>query len=173
MRRAFAIAVLSGAALFFAFRFEPPPSGLIDAEGEIVTDPPFEVVTTTTTLPPVTTTAPVTPVTTTTTVPLVPELGPGVQIVESPLVRMNRGYVQLEVKIFDWYIADIDMIVVPSESRQARRISLDAHDVLREEALELQSHRLHNVSGATETSRAWMYALKLALIDAGFVIPES
>jgi hypothetical protein len=172
MRRAFAIALLSGAALLFAVRFEPPPSGLIDAEGEIVTEPPFEIAATTTTLPPVTTTTSGAS-TSTTTVPLVPELGPGVQVVESPLVRMNRGYVQLEVKIFDWYIADIDMIVVPSESRQARRISLDAHDVLREEALEAQSHRLHNVSGATETSRAWMYALKLALIDAGLVIPES
>lgn len=174
MRRAFAITLLSGAALVFAFRFEPPPSGLIDAEGEIVAEPPFEIVTTTTTLPPVTTTTTaVDPVgSTTTTTPMLPELGAGVQVVESPLVRMNRGYVQLEVTVFDWYVADIEMIVVPSESRQARRISLAAHDVLREEALELQSHRLHNVSGATETSRAWMYALKLALIDAGIVIPQ-
>ncbi len=166
LRRAIAIVLLSGAALVFAFRFEPPPSGPIDAEGEIATDVP-EIVTTTTVAPTTTTHA----VAVTTTAPTPPELGPGVQVVESPLVRMSRGYVQVEITVLDWYLADVDMTVVPSESMRAREISLAAHEVLQAEAVEMQSHRLHNVSGATETSRAWMYALKLALIDAGIVIP--
>jgi len=169
LRRAIAIVLLSGAALVFAFRFEPPPTGLIDAEGEIATDVP-EIVTTTTVA--TTTTTTTTPAVTVTTA-AVPELGPGVQVVESPLVRMNRGYVQVAITVLDWYLADVEMTVVPSESRRAREISLAAHEVLRDEAIELQSHRLHNVSGATETSRAWMYALKLALIDAGLLADES
>lgn len=166
MRRALAIALLSGAALAFAVRFEPPPSGLVEAEGEIVIVP-TTTTSTTTTIAPVVTTLPVT-----TTSLAIPELGAGVQVLESPLVRMNRGYVQLEVTIFDGYIANVEMIVVPSESRRAREISLDAHEILAEEAVDTQAYRLHNVSGATETSKAWMYALKLALIEAGIVIPE-
>jgi uncharacterized protein with FMN-binding domain len=166
IRRALAIALLSGAALVFAVRFEPPPTGLVEAEGEIVVVTTVTVATTTT-IPLVTTT-----VATTTTAVTIPELGAGIQVVESPLVRMNRGYVQLEVTIFDGYIANIEMIVVPSESRRAREISLDAHDILEREAVQAQAYRLHNVSGATETSRAWMYALKLALIDAGVLAAE-
>lgn len=171
IRRAFAVTLLSGAALVFAVRFEAPPTGFVEAEGEVVAEPPepIEVVTTTTTVP-VTTTAPAGGGTTTTE-PVIPELGRGIQVVESPMIRMNRGYVQLEVTVFDGYVAEIDMIVVPSESRRAREISLDAHDILREEAIDRQTYRLHNVSGATETSKAWMYALKLALIDAGVVLP--
>jgi uncharacterized protein with FMN-binding domain len=76
------------------------------------------------------------------------------------------------VTVFDGYIANVEMIVTPSESRRAREISLDAHEILAAEAVDAQAYRLHNVSGATETSRAWMYALKLALIEAGIVLPE-
>jgi hypothetical protein len=168
MRRAFAIALLSGAALVFAVRFEPPPSGLIEAEGEIVVEPTVPIVVTTST-----TTTTLAAITTTTIPPfVVPQLNPGIQVVESPLIQMNRGYVQLEITVFDGYLAGVEMIVTPSESRRAREISLDAHEVLAVEAVELQSYRLHNVTGATETSRAWMYALKLALIDAGMVLPN-
>lgn len=166
MRRAFAIALLSGAAVVFAVRFEPPPSGLVEAEGEIVI--------TTTTVPPTTTTlTPITSTSTTTTVPpTIPELGEGTLVAESPLVRMNRGYVQVEITVIDGYLTQVDMIVVPSESRRAREISLDAHDILAVEAVETQSYRLHNVTGATETSKAWMYALKLAMIEVGMVLPD-
>ncbi len=165
MRRAFAIALLSGAAVVFAVRFEPPPSGLVEAEGEIVI--------TTTTVPPTTTTlTPRTTTTTTTTLATNHELGEGTLVAESPLVRMNRGYVQVEITVIDGYLAQVDMIVVPSESRRAREISLDAHDILAVEAVETQSYRLHNVTGATETSKAWMYALKLAMIEVGMVIPS-
>jgi hypothetical protein len=165
MRRAMAIALLSGAALVFAIRFEPPPTGLVEAEGEVVIV--VTTTTTTTTLPTVMTLPPVT-----STTVIMPELGAGIQVVESPLVRMARGYVQLEVTVFDGYIANVEMIVTPSESRRAREISLDAHEILAAEAVDAQAYRLHNVSGATETSRAWMYALKLALIEAGIVLPE-
>lgn len=166
MRRAFAIALLSGAALVFAVRFEPPPSGLVEAEGEIVI--------TTTTVPPTTTTLiPIATTTTSTTIPpTIPELGEGTWVVESPLVRMNRGYVQVEITVIDGYLSQVEMIVVPSESRRAREISLDAHDILAVEAVETQTYRLHNVTGATETSKAWMYALKLAMIEVGMVLPD-
>ncbi|HEX5631409.1 MAG TPA: hypothetical protein VFY15_07100 [Acidimicrobiia bacterium] len=165
MRRAFAIALLSGAAVVFAVRFEPPPSGLVEAEGEIVI--------TTTTVPPTTTTlTPRTTTTTTTTLATNHELGEGTLVAESPLVRMNRGYVQVEITVIDGYLSQVEMIVVPSESRRAREISLDAHDILAVEAVETQSYRLHNVTGATETSKAWMYALKLAMIEVGMVIPS-
>jgi uncharacterized protein with FMN-binding domain len=165
VRRAFAIALLSGAALVFAVRFEPPPSGLVEAEGEIVI--------TTTTAPPTTTTlTPRTTTTTTTTLATNHELGEGTLVAESPLVRMNRGYVQVEITVIDGFLAQVEMTVVPSESRRAREISLDAHDILAVEAVETQSYRLHNVTGATETSRAWMYALKLAMIEVGMVLPD-
>ena len=168
MRRAFAIVLLSGAALLFAFRFEPPPSGVIEAEGEIIV-PPVETTSTTTTLVTGATAPLVRPPTTTTTL----SLGPGVQIVESPLVQTNRGSLQLEIKVFDGVLADVRMIVTPSESRRARDISTDEAKRLRVEALEMQTSRLHNVSGATETSRAYMYALHMALIEVGIMLPVS
>jgi hypothetical protein len=166
MRRAFAIVLLGGAALLFAFRFQPPPTGTIEGEGEIVVEP-IEPAATTTTISPLATT-PWVPgtVPTTTTLPL----GPGVQVVAGPMVYTGRGYVQVEIKVFDGIVADINMIKVPSESQRAKAISLAAGRKLRVEGLEMQTYRLHNVSGATETSRGYIHSLKYALIDAGILL---
>lgn len=164
IRRAAAVLLLSGAALVFAFRFEAPPA-TFDADDDIV------VVTTvtTSTLPPQATTPHVR-----VTIPPPGEVvyGPAIQVVQGPTVQMNRGYVQVEVTVFDGRVVDVDMITVPSESRRAREISLDAHRRLRVEALDVQTSRVHNVSGATETSRAWVYSLKVALIEAGVMLEQ-
>lgn len=163
IRRATAVLLLSAAAVVFAVRFAPPPTLLAADDDDVVVVPTV----TTSTLPPQATTPHVR-----VTIPPPGEVvfGPGVTVVQGPTVQMNRGYVQVEVTVFEGRVVDVDMITVPSESMRAREISLDAHRRLRVEALDVQSARVHNVSGATETSRAWVYSLRVALVEAGVTL---
>lgn len=159
MRRLLAIGLLSGASVMFAARFTPPHRGVVTA-----TDPsPYEAITTTTRVSPGVTANPLPAVTTSTTMPL-PR---GVAVLEGPLVRMNRGVVQVEVTMFYGTITDLEMIRYPTSDRRARQISLDAEPYLEEEALAMQSADIHIVSGATETSHAYIQSLRLALESAG------
>jgi hypothetical protein len=158
MRRVLAISILSGASVVFAFRFTPPQSGAITAD-----DPaPYEVITTTTRVSPGVTATPLPPLTTTTTLPL----PPGVRVIEGPLVRMNRGIVQVTITLEYGTLTDVEMTRYPTSDRRATQISLDAEPMLEEEALESQSADIHIVSGATETSHAYIKSLREALQEA-------
>jgi hypothetical protein len=152
MRRTFAIVVLSGASIAFASRFTAPHTGVVTAA-----DPsPYEAVTTTTRVSPGVTATPLPPPTTSTTIPL----PPGVRIIEGPEVRINRGLVQVEITLHYGTITDIEMVRYPTSDRRARQISLDAEPYLEAEALDTQSADIHIVSGATETSYAYIRSLR-------------
>ena len=158
MRRVLAITVLSGASVVFAARFTPPHSGVVTAD-----DPGlYEAVTTTTRVSPGVTATPLPAPTTSTTLPL----PPGVRIIAGPEVRMNRGIVQVEITLFYGTITDIEMVRYPTSDRRAKQISLDAEPYLTAEALEVQSADIHIVSGATETSHAYIRSLREALHEA-------
>jgi len=158
MRRGLAITVLSGASIVFASRFTPPHSGVVTASDRS----PYEAVTTTTRVSPGVTATPLPAPTTSTTLPL----PPGVRIIAGPEVRMNRGIVQVEITTLYGTITDIEMIRYPTSDRRAKQISLDAEPYLTAEALDAQSADIHIVSGATETSHAYIRSLREALHEA-------
>ena len=174
LRRMAAVGMLALASLTFAFRFSAPPRTPDDLEA-IVAEIDIEPVPTsatsspiqddTGTSPPVSH-APRTVVTTTT----IPPLPPGVQKLESGFVRFGRGVLQLEVTLELGVITDIEMIRAPSRSNRAKETNLEAHPLLRAEALEIQNYKVHVVSGATETSSGWARALRDALEQADFCV---
>jgi hypothetical protein len=158
MRRVLAISILSGASVVFAFRFTPPQSGAVTTDDAS----PYEIITTTTRVSPGVTATPLPPLTTTTTLPL----PPGIKVIEGPLVRMNRGVVQVTITLQYGAVTDIEMTRYPTSDRRATQISLDAEPYLEREALETQSAEIHIVSGATETSYAYIRSLREVLEEA-------
>lgn len=163
LRRIAAVGVLAVGSMTFAFRFRPPPETPEELEGlaaeiQVETPPTYP---TYPTLPGVTTT--------TTTLP------PGVHKFESDFIRFGRGVLQLEVTLTRGVITDIEMVRTPSQSVRARETNLEAHPLLRAEALEIQHYRVHVISGATETSIGWARALRDTLEKADFclIIPKS
>lgn len=157
IRRIAAVGVLSVSSLVFATRFRPPvesPEDLADVlEAIQVETPPESTYPSYGTLP---------PTTTTTTLPL----PPGVRQYDSPVVIFPRGALQLRVTI-EWdVLVDVEMIRVPASSRRAKETSLEAGEILRAQAIELQGYRLDIVSGATETSLMYMRAMRDVLREA-------
>jgi uncharacterized protein with FMN-binding domain len=160
MRRIAAVGILSIASLTFALRFRPPPESIDQTEPifeEIVVEAPPPA-------PPSTFTVLTVAPTTTTTLP------PGVEVYESNWIRFERGVLQLEVTLTFGAITDIEMTRVPSSSERAKATNLEAHPLLREEAIAIQDYRVHVVSGATETTYIWARALRDALEQADFCL---
>ena len=158
VRRIAAVALLSLASLTFALRFRPPVTDPVELDAildtiEVVPQPPETTRPSYGTLP----------ATTTTTAPPLP---PGVRIYDSDPLVFARGALQLRATIEWGELVDLEMIRVPASSRRARQTSLEAGELLRTEALELQHYRLHTVSGATETSWMYMRALRDVLREA-------
>lgn len=162
MRRVAAVGLLTIASLSFALRFRPPPASAEDLDelvAQVEIEIEFEFETTNPSYAPL-------PSVTTTTVPPLP---PGVQKFDSRKVRLSgRGILQLEVTFELGVITDIEMIRVPSSSTRAKETNLEAHPILRAEAIEIQDYRVHVVSGATETTIGWARALRDALEQADF-----
>lgn len=163
LRRIAAVGVLALGSLTFAVRFRPPPESPEDLEG-LLAEIPIET-------PPTYPTYPTLPGATTTTT----TLPPGVHKYESGFVRFGRGVLQLEVTVEQDVITDIEMIRTPSQSERARQTNVEAHPLLRAEALEIQSYRVHVISGATETSIGWARAMRDTLEQADFclIVPRS
>jgi uncharacterized protein with FMN-binding domain len=158
IRRLFAVGLLTLASLTFALRFRPPPSTTEDLEALIAS---VEIV-----IPSTNPTYAPLPSYTTTTVPPLP---PGVRKFKSPYMDISgRGVLQLEVTFDLGVITDIEMVKTPSSSRRAKEINLETHPILRAEALEIQHYRVHLVSGATETTIAWVRALREVFEEADF-----
>jgi uncharacterized protein with FMN-binding domain len=79
---------------------------------------------------------------------------------------MNRGVVQVTITLQYGAVTDIEMTRYPTSDRRATQISLDAEPYLEREALETQSADIHIVSGATETSYAYIRSLREVLEEA-------
>ena len=83
-------------------------------------------------------------------------------------VEQNRyGPVQVRVTVVGGRLTDVQALQLPSDRARSQRISQIAGPLLREEALQAQSARIHVVSGATYTSDGYARSLQHALDAAG------
>jgi len=78
-------------------------------------------------------------------------------------MRTPYGNVQVKVTMQDGRIADIEAVQMPDQDRRSRRISQQAEPILRDDAISLQSARIHVLSGATYTSDGYAQSLQSAL----------
>jgi uncharacterized protein with FMN-binding domain len=89
-------------------------------------------------------------------------LPPGTYTVTGPMERTPHGQVQLRIGVSDGHMIDITAVRLPVGGRSTE-INQVAVPVLRREALAAQSARIDAVSGATNTSRAYVRSLQAAL----------
>ncbi len=73
------------------------------------------------------------------------------------------GYVQVEAKITNGKIAEVNFLDYPSDRNTSRHINSVAMPRLRSEAIAAQSYKVNIVSGATDTSMAFRESLQSAL----------
>ena len=185
MRKAVAIAVITGASLFLVSRFERSPDGALlearfDAEPAAIRPGPITPVETTTTTsttapPPTTTTQSAAPTTddtgvaTTTTVVPTSTTSTTTTTTEPPSDRIvaigpamwaNWGYVQVQIAVEDGVIVEVSMRRSPKGTKRSKAISREVEPILTEQALERQSPWIDAISGATVTTYAFHWSLR-------------
>lgn len=83
--------------------------------------------------------------------------------VDGPAVDTPWGPVQVRVTLAGEKIVDVEPLQLPRAPRQAKQLSDAAAPALRQEVLSAQSVRVHNVTGATYTTEAYLKSLQNAL----------
>ena len=73
------------------------------------------------------------------------------------------GMVQVKAIIRNGQIADVQFLQYPNDRDTSRAISAQAMPLLTQEAIQAQSAQVNGVSGATETSGAFVQSLASAL----------
>ncbi len=73
------------------------------------------------------------------------------------------GNVQVKVSIQNHLISDVQFLDYPQDRSTSLRISEEAMPILKSEAIQVQSANVDIVSGATQTSQAFIESLKSAL----------
>jgi uncharacterized protein with FMN-binding domain len=76
------------------------------------------------------------------------------------------GNVQVKVTVAGGKIADVAFLSYPNDRRQSQEINSYAMPQLKQEALAAQSAQVDGVSGATDTSDAFVQSLSSALASA-------
>jgi uncharacterized protein with FMN-binding domain len=76
------------------------------------------------------------------------------------------GDVQVQVTVSGGKITDVAFLSYPSDRRQSEEINSRAMPVLKQEAISAQSAQVDGVSGATDTSEAFVQSLASALSSA-------
>lgn len=76
------------------------------------------------------------------------------------------GYVQVQVTVSGGKITDVQFLDYPQDRRTSVEINSQATPYLRQEAIQAQSANVNIVSGATQTSRAFIESLGSALSKA-------
>jgi uncharacterized protein with FMN-binding domain len=76
------------------------------------------------------------------------------------------GNVQVQVTISNGRIADVKFLDYPQGARNSERINTQAIPILAQEAISAQSANVNGVSGASETSSAFIQSLTSALNQA-------
>ncbi len=84
-----------------------------------------------------------------------------------PVTDAYYGEMQVEATIQGGRIVAVDVLRYPNDRRASRSINNRALPQLESEVIGNQSTRVHAVSGATLTSRAYLRSLETALADAG------
>jgi uncharacterized protein with FMN-binding domain len=73
------------------------------------------------------------------------------------------GDVQIHVSISGGKLADIEFLQYPQDRRESMEINQTAMPVLKQEAIQAQTAHIDGVSGATDTSEAFIKSLDSAL----------
>jgi len=77
------------------------------------------------------------------------------------------GLVQVKANIKDGRIVSVEAVKFPDHRRTSRDINEEALPALETEVIAVQSTKVHMVSGATLTARAYISSLASALRQAG------
>ena len=76
------------------------------------------------------------------------------------------GYIQVKVTIQQGKISDVQFLQYPNDRRQSVEINTQAMPYLKQEAIQAQNANVDIVSGATDSSRAFIESLSSALSQA-------
>lgn len=76
------------------------------------------------------------------------------------------GYVQIQATISGGKLTDVTFLQYPSDRSTSRYINSQAMPLLKEEAIQAQSANVSGVSGASDTSAAFVQSLGDALVQA-------
>jgi uncharacterized protein with FMN-binding domain len=76
------------------------------------------------------------------------------------------GNIQIKVSIKNHLISDVQFLDYPKDRSTSLQISNNAMPILKSEAIQAQSANVDIVSGATQTSQAFIESLKSALVLA-------
>jgi FMN-binding domain len=88
------------------------------------------------------------------------------QVLTGQVVRTPFGPVQVEITLDGTTISDVQALQLPSDRSYSRRISQVVEPMLRTDTLQVQSARIHLISGATYTSTGYAMSLQSALDQA-------
>jgi len=83
-----------------------------------------------------------------------------------PAADAYYGYIQVKVTIQGGKISNVEFLQSPSDRSTSVRINSQAMPYLKQEAIQAQSASVDGVSGATDTSQAFIQSLTSALKDA-------
>ena len=76
------------------------------------------------------------------------------------------GNIQVKVTIANSKVADVTFLQSPSDRQQSIQINSQAMPLLKQEAIQANSASVNGVSGATDTSQAFIRSLQNALSQA-------
>ncbi len=82
-------------------------------------------------------------------------------------VNAFYGNVQVQAIIQNGKIADIQFLQYPNDRSRSIEINTSVMPLLKQEVIQAQNARVDIVSGATDTSQAFIQSLQSALIRAG------
>lgn len=102
--------------------------------------------------------------------PTVP-VGSGATAIEGEVIETQYGSAQVRVLLSGQRIADVEPMLLPSETKRSMSISNAVEPWLRRRAIAAQAAQFDVLSGATYTSRGYMASLETALRSAGLEHP--
>jgi len=76
------------------------------------------------------------------------------------------GYIQVKATVSDGKLTDVTFLDYPSDRRESIEINSQAMPMLKQEAIQSQTAHVDGVSGATDTSAAFIESLQAALNQA-------
>ena len=88
---------------------------------------------------------------------------PGVRTATGPPMMTPFSLVQVRVTLTDGRLTAVQTVALTGDGPHTQALNARAEPILRREALQAHSARIHNVSGATYTSRVWIQSLREAI----------
>lgn len=76
------------------------------------------------------------------------------------------GYIQVKATVKDGKLTDVEFLQYPNDRRNSVEINSQAMPMLKQQAIQIQSAKVDGVSGATDTSQAFIQSLGDALQQA-------